>query len=89
MVKEVSIMDSNRFTNNAQKVLRYAQQSADRLGHDYVGTEHLLLALVLNKEGVAGQVLGQLGLTPNNIIRAIETHVQTVSYTHLTLPTIA
>lgn len=70
-------MDSNRFTNNAQKVLRYAQQSADRLGHDYVGTEHLLLALVLNKEGVAGQVLGQLGLTPNNIIRAIETHVQT------------
>ena len=54
----------NRFTNNAQHVLQYAQQSAQRLEHNYVGTEHILLGLVLNKEGVAGQLLSQLGLTP-------------------------
>ena len=47
-------------------MLQYAQQTAQRLGHDYVGTEHILLGLVLNKEGVAGQVLAQLGLTPEN-----------------------
>ena len=38
----------NRFTNNAKRVLQYAQQTAQRLGHDYVGTEHILLGLVLN-----------------------------------------
>ena len=62
----------NRFTNNAKRVLQYAQQTAQRLGHDYVGTEHILLGLVLNKDGVAGQVLAQLGLTPENVLRAIE-----------------
>ncbi|WP_289001418.1 ATP-dependent Clp protease ATP-binding subunit [uncultured Megasphaera sp.] len=62
----------NRFTNNAQHVLQYAQQSAQRLEHNYVGTEHILLGLVLNKEGVAGQLLSQLGLTPENVVRAIE-----------------
>ena len=62
---------NDRFTNNAKRVLSYAQQAAQRMGHSYVGTEHILLGLVLNKEGMAGQVLAQLGLTPENVIRAI------------------
>jgi ATP-dependent Clp protease ATP-binding subunit ClpA len=50
-------------TPRAQHVVQCAIEVANRLSHDYVGTEHLLLALCLEKEGVAAQVLMDLGLT--------------------------
>ncbi|KMO87107.1 Clp protease ClpX [Megasphaera cerevisiae DSM 20462] len=65
----------NRFTNDAKNVLRYAQESAQKFRHDYVGTEHILLGLVLNTSGLAGQLLTQLGLTNENVSRAIETTI--------------
>lgn len=68
-------MLNNRLTNDAKAVLRYAQSAAQKFHHDYVGTEHLLLGLVLNKDGIAGLLLEQLGLTPENVSRAIEQHV--------------
>ena len=68
-------MLNNRLTNDAKAVLRYAQNAAQKFHHDYVGTEHLLLGLVLNKDGIAGLLLEQLGLTPENVSRAIEQHV--------------
>ena len=37
----------NRFTDDSKKVLRYARNAAQRLAHNYVGTEHILLGLVL------------------------------------------
>ncbi|WP_443872425.1 ATP-dependent Clp protease ATP-binding subunit [Megasphaera sp.] len=66
---------NNRLTNDAKAVLQYAQEVAQKFHHDYVGTEHILLGLVLNTDGIAGLLLNQLGLTPENVTRAIEQHV--------------
>ena len=68
-------MMNNRLTNDAKAVLQYAQEAAQKFHHDYVGTEHTLLGLVLNTDGIAGLLLHQLGLTPENVTRAIEQHV--------------
>ena len=62
----------NRFTNDAKKVLQFAQDGAQKFRHNYVGTEHILLGLVMNRSGLAGQLLLQLGLTAENVSRAIE-----------------
>ena len=50
-------------TPRAKKVIEYAIEEARSLKHDWVGTEHLLLGLMRESEGVAGQVLRNLGLT--------------------------
>ena len=68
-------MANNRFTNDAKAVLQFAQDTAQKFHHDYVGTEHILLGLVLNKDGIAGLILSQLGLTSENVTRAIEQQV--------------
>lgn len=68
-------MMNNRLTNDAKAVLQYAQEAAQKFHHDYVGTEHILLGLVLNTDGIAGLLLNQLGLTLENVTRAIEQHV--------------
>jgi ATP-dependent Clp protease ATP-binding subunit ClpC len=49
------------FTPQAKKVLQLALQESRRLGHNYIGTEHLLLGLIRAGEGVAAQVLSELG----------------------------
>src|SRR5947209_6505490 len=51
-----------RFTDRARKVMQLANQEAQRLNHEYIGTEHLLLGLLREQEGVAAQVLMNLGL---------------------------
>ncbi len=51
-----------RFTEKAQKVILLSQEEAKGLKHNYVGTEHLLLGLVAEKDGVAGKALEQSGL---------------------------
>jgi len=56
-----------RFTERAQRALVYAQEEARNLGHNYVGTEHLLLGLLREEEGVASQVLRSLGMTPEKV----------------------
>src|SRR5437763_3285757 len=50
----------DKFTERARKVLRLAQEEAQRLQHNYIGTEHLLLGLVREGEGVAAKVLTTL-----------------------------
>lgn len=52
-----------RFTERARSVLAQSREEAQRLGHGFVGTEHLLLALFESPEGVAAQVLGEVGIT--------------------------
>ena len=66
---------NNRFTSDAKKVLRYAQESAKSFRHDYVGTEHILLGLVLHTDSMAGQFLAQQGLTSEHVTRAIQNAV--------------
>lgn len=51
-----------RFTQRARHVLNLAQEEAERLQHDYIGSEHLLLGLMREEEGVAAQVLKNLGV---------------------------
>jgi ATP-dependent Clp protease ATP-binding subunit ClpC len=56
-----------RFTDRARQVVVDAQVSARRLGHGYVGTEHILLGLVREGEGLAMLVLVRLGAGPDAI----------------------
>ncbi len=62
----------DRFTKRARRVLTLAQEEALRLNHNYIGTEHLLLGLVREENGVAVKVLRELGIEPNQVIRAVE-----------------
>jgi ATP-dependent Clp protease ATP-binding subunit ClpC len=55
------------FTPKAKKVLEYAVEEARLMGHNYIGTEHLLLGLLKEKEGIAAKVLNNLG------VRLVET----------------
>jgi len=52
-----------RYTEPARQVVVFAQEEARRLGHDYVGTEHILLGLLREQEGIAARVLASLGVT--------------------------
>ncbi len=61
-----------RFTKRARRVLTLAQEEALRLNHNYIGTEHLLLGLVREENGVAVNVLRELGVEPSQVIRAVE-----------------
>jgi len=67
----------NRFTQRAQKAILLAQQEAKRLNHDYLGTEHILLGLVALGEGVAAQVLQDLGIDLKKVRREVEKMVGT------------
>ena len=60
------------FTERVKKVMILAREESQRLGHDYVGTEHLLLGLIKEGEGVAITVLTNLGLDPDTIRQSIE-----------------
>lgn len=64
-----------RFTDDAQRVLSFAQEAALELGHDYVGTEHVLIGLTKVKNGVAAKALEELGIVTEDIFEAVEEHV--------------
>jgi ATP-dependent Clp protease ATP-binding subunit ClpC len=62
-----------RFTERAQKVLSLAQEEAVRLGHTNIGTEHILLGLIREGEGIAAKALVALGLGMEKIQKEVET----------------
>ncbi|MGE3163792.1 MAG: ATP-dependent Clp protease ATP-binding subunit [Planctomycetota bacterium] len=55
------------FTPRAKKVLELSQEEANELGHNYIGTEHLLLGLIRENDGVAAQVLMDLGIKLDDV----------------------
>ena len=61
-----------RFTQRARRVLTLAHQEAERMRHNYIGTEHLLLGLIREEGGVAGRVLRELGLDANRVQEMVE-----------------
>jgi ATP-dependent Clp protease ATP-binding subunit ClpC len=61
-----------RFTQRARRVLSLAHQEAERMRHNYIGTEHLLLGLIREEGGVAGRVLRELGLEPERVQEIVE-----------------
>jgi ATP-dependent Clp protease ATP-binding subunit ClpC len=77
-----------RFTERAQKVLALAQEEAIRLGHNNIGTEHILLGLIREGDGIAAKALNALGLGSDKIQKEVENLIgkgqdtsQTVHYT--------
>ena len=60
-----------RFTERAQRVINLSQQMAQQLGHSYVGTEHLLLGIIKEEEGIAAKALKNLGIGMENIQQII------------------
>ena len=74
----MSSMD--RFTQRARRVLSLAHQEAERMRHNYIGTEHLLLGLIREEGGVAGRVLRELGLEADRVQEIIERLTGTGTY---------
>jgi len=68
-------MDSN-FSNRVQDVIRLSREEAIRLGHDYIGTEHLLLGIIREGEGIAIKIFRNLGVEAPKIKKAIEDTVR-------------
>ncbi|PAF12510.1 ATP-dependent Clp protease ATP-binding subunit ClpC [Shouchella clausii] len=64
-----------RFTERAQKVLALSQEEAIRLSHHNIGTEHILLGLIREGEGIAAKALQQLGLGSEKLQKEVETLV--------------
>lgn len=74
----MSSMD--RFTQRARRVLSLAHQEAERMRHNYIGTEHLLMGLIREEGGVAGRVLRELGLEADRVQEIIERLTGTGTY---------
>ncbi len=77
-----------RFTERAQKVLALSQEEAIRLGHNNIGTEHILLGLIKEGEGIAAKALQSLNVTADQIQQEVEQLIgrgqntsQTIHYT--------
>ena len=68
-------MDSN-FSNRVQDVIRLSREEAIRLGHDYIGTEHLLLGIIREGEGIAIKIFKNLGKDVNKVKKVIEDTVR-------------
>ena len=60
------------FTEKAEKALAYSQECASALGHNYIGTEHLLFGLIKEGSGVAARVLQSQGVTEEKVLKEIE-----------------
>lgn len=69
-----------RFTQRARRVLSLAHQEAERMRHNYIGTEHLLLGLIREEGGVAGRVLRELGLEADRVQEIVERLAGTGQY---------
>ena len=61
-----------KFTASAEKVIEYANKITLKLGHDYIGTEHILYGLVKEDTGIANKVLETQGITTETVLNQIE-----------------
>ena len=68
-------MNENKFSPRAEEALRLSQEAAGELGHGYVGTEHLLLGLMRESDGLAHTVLAEAGLTDDMLVEIIKKSV--------------
>jgi ATP-dependent Clp protease ATP-binding subunit ClpC len=61
-----------RFTDRARRVVVLAQEEARMLNHSYIGSEHILLGLIQESDGVAARALESLGISPDNVRQQVE-----------------
>ena len=69
------------FSSRVQMVIQFSREEALRLGHDYIGTEHLLLGLIREGEGIAIEILKNLGCDLDELRRSLEDAVKTTGDT--------
>src|SRR6266550_286667 len=78
-------MNGYNFTDRVRKVLQLAREEAHRLGHEYVGTEHLLLGVLREEKGIGALVLTEAGVTleaaRSEVVRMLRTEMPEVSAT--------
>ena len=60
-------MTDKRFTQRANKAITLAYAAAVEMGHNYIGSEHLLLGLIRESEGVAARVLTEFGVNADDV----------------------
>lgn len=65
-------MEMNRFTEKAQNALNYAHDYASSFGHNYVGSEHILLGLIKEHDGVASKILQSQGINEENVEKRVQ-----------------
>lgn len=65
-----------RFTDRLREVMQFANQEAQRLNHEYIGTEHLLLALVNVGGGAAVEILKNLGVEPHTVTSEVAMYIK-------------
>ncbi|MGQ9608919.1 MAG: Clp protease N-terminal domain-containing protein [bacterium] len=70
-----SIIGKIQFSSKANEVLKYAEKESDSMGHKYVGTEHILIGLLLEAEGIAGKALAKYNIDINHV-RAIAQSIE-------------
>ena len=66
----------DKFTEKAKKVIHYARQEAQRLGHEYIGTEHLLLGVLREGTGMAYTILQRLDVNPKRVRLEVEKRIK-------------
>ena len=71
------------YTDKAKQVLKYAKKISGKLGHSYVGTEHILLGLLKQKESLAGSVLEGFHIDEQKVLDYIEQLIAPVELTTL------
>ncbi len=74
---EIQVYGEPALTSKAKKVFEYANEEANNLGHNYVGTEHLLLALLKERDGVAAQVLENLNIDLKDLRKEVLKELET------------
>jgi ATP-dependent Clp protease ATP-binding subunit ClpC len=74
-----------KFSPRVKDVISYSREEALRLGHDYIGTEHLLLGLIREGDGVAIKIIKSLGLDTARLRKAVEDSVRSTSGTNVNL----
>ena len=67
---------SNNFTPRAQQALALAKKEAEKLNHNYIGTEHLLIGLINLGQGLAIKVLQEIGVGVEDVYEAIEDGIE-------------
>ena len=72
-------MADNRFSPKVKEVISYSREEAMRMGNDYIGTEHLLLALLNDRNSIAVRVLESLEVNSDMLRKALEDVVQSGS----------
>jgi ATP-dependent Clp protease ATP-binding subunit ClpC len=78
--RRIIVSSMERLTQRARKVLSLAHQEAERMRHNYIGTEHLLIGLIREEGGVAGRVLRELGLDASRVQEIVERLTGTGQY---------